>query len=77
MFTLRNLCGNIIKVVETEREKEKLEALGYKIESATTEINLEKMTVAELDNFANENGIDLSGCYYKAEKIETIKNLMK
>ena len=77
MFTLRNSCGNIVKFVETEREKEKLESLGYKTETIATEINLDNMTVAELEAFANEKGIDLSGCSYKAEKIEKIKNLIK
>lgn len=74
MFTLKNRYGNIVKIVQTEREKEALEALGYKVVSAITEINLDKMKVEELEAFAEKNGIDLSDCNNKAEKLEKIKN---
>ena len=79
MFTLKNKYGNIVKNVQTEREKENLEALGYKVVSATTEdkFNLDKMKVAELEAFAEKNGIDLSDCDNKAEKLEKIKNSIK
>ena len=78
MFTLKNKYGNIIKTVETEREKENLEALGYEVVSATTEetegLNLDKLKVDELEAFAKEKGIDLSDCANKAEKLKKIKN---
>ena len=77
MFTLKNKYGNIFKNVETEREKENLEALGYKVVSATTEINLDKMKVEELEAYAAENGIDLSGCGNKTEKLAKIKESIK
>ena len=79
MFTLKNKYGNIVKTVETQREKENLEALGYKVVSATTEdkFNLDKMKVDELEAFAEKNGIDLSDCGNKAEKLEKIKNSIK
>lgn len=73
MFTLKNKYGNIVKTVETEREKEALEALGYKVVSATTEINLDKMKVEELEAFAKAKDIDLSDCGNKAEKLQKIK----
>lgn len=37
MFILKNNSGNLIKRVETVREKEKLEDLGYTVVSATVE----------------------------------------
>lgn len=73
MFILKNKYGNIVKTVATEREKENLEALGYKVVSATTEINLDKMKVEELDEYAVKNSIDLSECKNKAEKLAKIK----
>jgi hypothetical protein len=75
MFTLKNKYGNIVKTVETQREKENLEALGHKVVSATTEdkFNLDKMKVDELEAFAKDKGIDLSDCGNKAEKLEKSK----
>lgn len=81
MFTLKNKYGNIVKTVETQREKENLEALGYEVVSATTEqtegLNLDNVKVAELEAFAKDNGIDLSDCGNKAEKLEKIKESIK
>lgn len=77
MFTLKNKYGNIVKTVETQREKENLEALGYEVVSATTEINLDKMKVDELEKFAADKGIDLSDCANKAEKLAKIKESIK
>ena len=81
MFTLKNKYGNIVKTVETQREKEALEGLGYEVVSATTEqtegVNLDNMKVAELEAFADKNGIDLSDCTNKAEKLEKIKESIK
>lgn len=81
MFTLKNKYGNIVKTVETEREKQNLKALGYEVVSATTEetegINLDKLKVDELKAFAEKNGIDLAGCANKAEILEKIKNSIK
>ena len=73
MFILKNKYGNIVKTVETQREKENLKALGYEVVSATTEINLDKMKVEELEAFAKDKGIDLSDCANKAEKLAKIK----
>ncbi len=81
MFTLKNKYGNIVKTVETEREKGMLEDLGYKVVSATTDqtegINLDKMKLEELEAFAKEKGIDLSDCGNKAEKLAKIKESIK
>lgn len=73
MFTLKNKCGNIVKTVETEREKSRLESLGYEVVTATVELNLDNMKVNELEDFAKEKGIDLSECNNKAEKLAKIK----
>lgn len=81
MFTLKNKYGNIVKTVDTEREKENLKALGYKVVSATTEqpegFNLDKMKLEDLEKFAVDNGIDLTGCKNKLEKIAKIKEAIK
>ncbi len=53
------LATGYFEVVEETAEEEKL---------------LEDMKVAELDAYAEENGIDLGEAKNKAEKIETIKN---
>ena len=78
MFTLKNEYGNLVAYAETEREKEKLEAMGYKVVSATTEktegVNLDKMKVSELEAFAESKGIDLSECKNREEKLDKIKN---
>ena len=37
MFVLKNKYGNIVKTVETECEKERLESLGYEVVAATKE----------------------------------------
>ena len=70
MFTLKNKYGNIVKTVETEREKQNLEALGYEV----VKPDLDKMKVDELEKFAKEKGIDLSDCKDKPAKLEKIKN---
>lgn len=77
MFTLKNEYGNIFKTAKTERAKKNLEALGYEVVSATTEINLDKMKVDELEKFAADKGIDLSDCANKAEKLAKIKESIK
>ena len=69
MFTLKNKYGNIVKTVETQREKENLEALGYEVDMP----DLNKMKVEELEKFAADKGIDLSDCANKAEKLAKIK----
>ena len=77
MFVLKNEYGNLTKTVETTREKEMLEKLGYKVVSATVgkeEINFDRMTVSQLEEFAEKNNIDLSKCENKAEKLQIIKS---
>lgn len=75
MFTLKNKYGNIVKTATTQREKEMLEALGYK--EVTEGINLDKMKVEELEAFAEGKGIDLSDCKNKAEKLAKIKQFIE
>lgn len=69
MFVLRNKYGNIVKTVKTEREKENLEALGYKVD----EPDIDKMKVSELEALAKSKGIDLSDCKNREEKLAKIK----
>ena len=74
MFVLKNEYGNITKKVETEREKDFLKSLGYSLVEKSTEVNLDKMKVSELEIFASKNGIDLSKCENRTEKIRKIKS---
>ena len=73
MFTLKNKYGNLLKHVETDREKEALLDMGYELVAATTETEFDKMKVSELEAFAENKGIDLSECKNREEKLAKIK----
>ena len=74
MFTLKSKYGNLIKRVETEREKESLLDKGYiLVEEHTETINLDKMKVSELEALAESKGIDLSDCRNREDKLTKIK----
>jgi hypothetical protein len=45
---------------------------GYRVEE---ELNLDKMTVLELKEYAEANGIDLGGLTKKAEILEKLKGM--
>lgn len=45
---------------------------GYRVEE---ELSLDKMTVAELKEYAETNGIDLGGLTKKAEILEKLKGM--
>lgn len=45
---------------------------GYRVEE---ELSLDKMTVAELKEYAEANGIDLEGLTKKAEILEKLKGM--
>ena len=45
---------------------------GYRVEE---ELNLDKMTVVELKEYAEANGIDLGGSTKKAEILEKLKGM--
>ena len=75
MFVLRNKYGNYITTVETERQRDDLIAKGYKVASATTEskpLTIDEMKVEQLEAYAKEKGIDLTGCKTKPEKLANI-----
>lgn len=72
MFKLKNKYGNIIKTVETERERDNLIDRGYKpVENKP--LLLDDMKVDQLEAYAAEKGIDLTGCKNKTEKLAKIK----
>ena len=75
MFTLKSKYGNIVKRVETEREKEMLLDMGYKLAEASAKTDLDKMRVSELEALAESKGIDLSDCKNREEKLAKIKEL--
>ena len=74
MFTLKSKFGNIVKQVESEREKEALLDKGYVLAYEKNEAqSIEKMKVSEIEAIAESNGIDLSDCKNREEKILKIK----
>lgn len=76
MFKLKNKYGNIIKTVETERERDNLIDRGYKpVEDKP--LSPDDMKVEQLEAYAKEKGIDLTGCKTKPEKLAKIKEFEK
>lgn len=73
---LKNKYGNIIKETDNKHKIDYLMSIGY-TEVKEEEKDLDKMTVAELEAFAKEKGIDLSGCNNKGEKLTKIKELIE
>lgn len=73
-YIMRSFYGNEIREVYTERKRDELKELGFtEIKEETEGVNPEKMKVSELDKFAESNGIDLSDCKNREEKILKIK----
>ncbi|MBQ4118982.1 MAG: hypothetical protein IJD45_01160 [Clostridia bacterium] len=75
MFVLKNKYGNVYKKVNTERERDELLKGGYTL--VEDKVDLDKMKVEDLEAYAAENGIDLSGCGNKTEKLAKIKESIK
>ena len=72
-YVMRSYYGNEIKEVDSERKRDELIELGF-TEIKPEAPSLNDMTVAELEAFAKEKGINLSDCKNKFEKLEKIKN---
>lgn len=68
--------GNEIKEVDSERKRDELKKLGYR-EFQPKKIPLDDMTVPQLEAYAKEKNIDLSGCKNKTEKLEKIKEFIE
>ena len=80
MVKMVNRWGNV-HVTVTERRAEYLESLGYKrVEESnqgdTEGVNIDKMSKAQLEAFAETNGIDLTGCANNKEKAAKIKEAL-
>lgn len=74
MFKLVSKLKHEVVKTDSERKRDRLLELGYTlVEEQALETDLDKMTVAELEAYAKEKGIDLTGCSNKAEKLEKIK----
>ena len=74
MFKMVNRYGNAVCMVNSEKEREEFLIRGYHEEEIETEkIDFNKMKVEELEKYAEEKGIDLTGCANKAEKIAKIE----
>lgn len=71
MYKMVNKFGNAIRYVKTEERRETLIELGYHEENP--KIDFDKMKVDDIEKYATEKGIDLTGCANKAEKIKKIK----
>ncbi len=73
-YTLRNKLGNVIQHTDNERQRDRLIGKGYTlIEEPEKKLDLDKMTVEQLETFAGEKGISLDGCSNKTEKLARIK----
>ena len=73
-YTLISKIGNLVITTDNERKRDRLLGLGFKlVEKTEKEINLDKMTVEQLEAYAKEKGINLEGCNNKAEKLARIK----
>lgn len=77
MFKMVNRYGNAVCMAKTEKERDELITRGYHEETEAAEINLDKMTVEQLEAFAKEKNISLDGCNNKAEKLAKIKEVVK
>ena len=76
MFVMKSKYGNEIKKVETPRKRDELKALGY-TEVVDAPLSLDDMKVEQLEAYAKEKGIDLTGCKTKPEKLAKIKEFEK
>ncbi|MBO5210377.1 MAG: hypothetical protein J6B80_00435 [Clostridia bacterium] len=76
MFVMRSKYGNEIKKVETPRKRDELKALGY-TEVEDKPLTVDEMKVEQLEAYAKEKGIDLTGCKNKTEKLAKIKEFEK
>lgn len=72
MYRLISALGNEVIETENERRRDRLINLGY-TEVAATVKTVDEMTVPELEAYAKEKNIDLSGCSNKTEKLAAIK----
>ena len=82
MIKLVNEYGNAMVIANSERQAAQFEYRGFKRveepnEGDTEGVNLDKMRVAELEVYAQLNGIDLEGCSNRSEKLAKIKESLK
>lgn len=82
MIKLVNEYGNAIVIANSERQAAQFETRGFKRvekpdQGDTEGVNLDKMKVAELEAYAQLNGIDLEGCSNRSEKLAKIKESLK
>ncbi len=75
-YVMISRYGNEIKEVNSERKRDELKALGYRV-FEPKKISLDEMTVAELEALAKEKGIDLKDCNNKGEKLAKIKEFIE
>ena len=76
MFIMRSKYGNEIKKVDSVSKRDELKKFGY-TEVVVEPLSLDDMKVDQLEAYAAEKGIDLTGCKTKPEKLAKIKEAIK
>lgn len=76
MFELQR--DNVVRIVATEHERDKLLSAGFTIREAEqadeqTEKSIDEKTVPELKEYAEKHTIDLQGATKKEDILELIK----
>ena len=72
MFRLVNKHGTVTVTAANETYRDRLIRSGYKLVEEKVK-GLDNLTVAELEAYAKEKGIDLKDCGNKADKLARIK----
>lgn len=74
MFKLVNESGSVTVYAVNASERDRFIRGGYRlVEEPENGTDLSGLTVAELEVYAKDRGVDLSGCANKAEKLARIK----
>ena len=72
MYKLISKLGNHIVRTDNANKRDRLIELGYRLDNSVSK-SVDEMNVVELEKYAEINGIDISACKNKSEKLAAIK----